>query len=81
MISVPQDVQPSHTHCFTSNGIEAVCTTLLLPNASQIQVALLYRSPSVPMEVLISLLSRVLNHVTVSGTACIVLGDFNEHLL
>ena len=81
MISVPQDMQPSGTCTFTSNGIEAVCTTLLLPNASQIQIVLLYRSPSVPMEALISLLSRVLNHVTVSGTARIILGDFNEDLL
>lgn len=63
------------------NGIEAVSTTLLLHNASQIQLALLYRSPSVPLETLMSLLSRVINHVKASNIPCVILGDFNEDIL
>ena len=68
-------MQTSYTCRFASNGIEAISTTQLLPSASQIQVALLYRSPSVPLEALITLLSRMLNHVTASSIPCVILGD------
>ena len=81
MISVSKHMQPSNTITFTSNGIEAISTTLLLPNANQMQLALLYRSPSVPFEALVGLLSRVLNHVTVSSIPCVILGDFNQNIL
>lgn len=60
MISVPEDMQPTHTRRY---GIEAVSTTLLLANNAPIQIALLYRSASVPLQALISLLSQMLNHV------------------
>ena len=54
MISVPECVQPTNTHRYASNGIEAVSTTLLLAKNKQIQIALLYRSPSVPLQTLTS---------------------------
>ena len=81
MISVPEDMQPTHTHRYASNGIEAVSTTLLLLNNMPIQIALLYRSPSIPLQALTTLLSRVLNHVSLSSLPCILLGDFNEDIL
>lgn len=81
MISVPQSMQPAHTSTFTNNGIEAVTTTLLLPNACRLQVALVYRSPSVSLDAFLGALATVLNHVAMSDIPTVVLGDFNEDLL
>ena len=74
-------MQLSDTHRYASNGTEAVSTIILLANNTQIQIALLYRSPSVPLQALTNLLSRVLNHVSMSSIPCVILGDFNEDLL
>ena len=74
-------MQPTHTRRYASNGIEAVSTTLLLADNTQIQIALLYRSPSIPLQALTNLLSRVLNHVSVFSLPCVILGDFNEDIL
>ena len=46
-----------------------------------LQIALLYRSPSVSMATLITVVSRLLAHVSVSNIPCLILGDFNEDLL
>ena len=81
MISVPQSMQPAHTSTFTTNGIEAITTTLLLPNSCRLQVALVYRSPCVSLNEFLSALATVLDHVAVSDIPSVVLGDFNEDLL
>ena len=81
MISVPQYIQPTNTYRYASNGIEALSTTLLLSNNTQIQVTLLYRSPSIPLQTLTDLLSRVLNRISTSSLPTIILGDFNEDVL
>ena len=81
MISVSEDMQPTGTHRYTFNGIEAVSTTLLLADNTHIQLALLYRSPSSPFQALISLLSRVLHNISLSNFPCVILGDFNEDVL
>ena len=81
MISVPECMQPTNTRRYASNGIEAISTTILLANNRPVQIALLYRSPSVPLQTLTSLLSRVLNHISTSSLPSIVLGDFNEDVL
>ena len=81
MISILEDLQPTHTHTYASNGIEALSTTLLLANNTQIQIALLYRSPSVPLQTLITTLSTIINHVSIYRLPCIILGDFNEDIL
>ena len=80
MISIPEDMQPTHTRRYASNGIEAVSTTLL-PDNTQIQVALLYRSPNIPLQALTNLLLTLLNHVSMSSLPCVILGDFNEDIL
>ena len=80
MISVPECMQPTNACRYASNGIEAISITILLANNRPIQIALLYRSPSVPLQTLTSLLSRVLNHISTSLPS-IVLGDFNEDIL
>ena len=93
MICVPSQMKPYNTQRFVSNGIESVCTTLTLPtrsrsrsrsqspNGSCMQVALVYRSPSASQELLITLLCRLLNYVSVSNIPCPILGDFNEDLM
>ena len=81
MISVPEHMQPTHTRRYASNGIEAISTTLLLANNIQIQIALLYRSPSVLAEAFVNLLSRVLTHMSNFSIPSIILGDFNDDVL
>ena len=72
---------PSHQR-FASNAIEAVSTILQLPHANNsVQIALVYRSPSVPQTSLIAMLNRLLRHVTLSNMPCVILGFFNENLL
>ena len=80
MISISEDIQPSHTHRYASNGIEAVSTTLLLAGDTTIKIVLLYRSPSSPFQLLTSLLTQVIHNVS-SSLPCVILGDFNEDIL
>ena len=81
MISISDDMQPSHTHRYASNGIEAVSTTFLLAGNTHIQIALLYRSPSSPFQLFTSLLTQVIHNVSLSSLPCVILGDFNEDVL
>ena len=81
MISVPRHMQPCHTQRFASNGVEVIITTLSLPNAKSLQIALLYRSPSVPIQQLITMLTRILSYVSMSNTPTVILGDFNDNVL
>ena len=81
MISVSEEMQPSHTHRYASNGIEAICTMLLLADDTRICITLLYRSPRVPLQSLTNILSRVLSHVCTSTLPHVILGDFNEDIL
>lgn len=81
MISAPQNMQPAHIARFTSNGIEAVATTLILPNATHLLVAVVYRSPSMSSDAFLNALTAILNHIAMPDIPAIVLGDFNEDLL
>ena len=81
MISVQQHMQRCNTRLFTSNGIEVIVTTLTLPNAKCLQIALLYRSPTVPTQQLIIMLSTVLNYASMSTVPTLILGDFNDNVL
>lgn len=81
LIYVPSQMNPCNTQRFSTNGIEAVSATIHLPNVGNIQIAVVYRSPSVPQTTLITLLSRLLTHISLSNTPCIILGDFNEDIL
>ncbi len=72
MITVPQNMQPLNTSMFTTNGIESVTTTVLLPNACRLQLALVYRSPSVSLEAFLSALVAILNHVAMSDIPTVV---------
>ena len=81
IICVPSEMCPSNTHRFATNGIEAVSATLELPNINNLQIAVVYRSSSVSQTALITVLSRLLTHVSLCNTACVILGDFNEDIL
>ena len=81
LLCVPSHMNPSNVQRFTSNGIEAVSATIQLPNASNMQIAVVYRSPSVPRATLITVLTRLLRHVTLCSIPCVILGDFNEDIV
>ena len=72
MISVPQNMQPNHTYTFASSGVEVLATTVLLPNASHLQVVLIYRSPSVGLPLFVDILTRMLNHVSITNIPTLV---------
>ena len=80
LICVPSYTNPTSVHRFTAAGIEAASATIDL-GADSLQIAVVYRSPSVAQATLITLLTRLLTHLTISGLPCVILGDFNEDVL
>ena len=81
LLCVPSHMNPSNVHRFATSGIEAVSATIQLPNVSNMQIAVVYRSPSVPRATLITVLTRLLRHVTLCNIPCVILGDFNEDIV
>ena len=77
-VSVPCSTKPSNVQKLLFHGIEVVTTQLMLPTA--IQLALVYRSPSVPVTMLLSVLSNILNTHLCHDLPTIVLGDFNDDI-
>ena len=71
----------SHPSPVLLHGIEAVSATIQIPNARSVQVAVVYRSPNVPQAMLITVLTRLLTHVSLYNSPCLILGDFNENIL
>ena len=70
MICFPSQMKPSNTQRFAVNGIEAVSVTLELSNGNNnnMQVAVLYRSPNVSKTTLMTVLSRLLRHISMCNT-------------
>ena len=81
LICVPSHMNLSNVQRFVTSAIEAVSATIQLPNVGNMQIAVVYRSPSVPRATLITMLTRLLRHVTLCNTPCVKLGDFNEDTL
>ena len=82
LICVPRQMNPTHVQRFATNGIEAVSTTIHIQNLGKMQIAVVYRSPRIIQATLISILHRLLRHVSImSNLPCIILGDFNEDIL
>ena len=77
-----QSIQPTFVSNFTPSGIliEAISTTLALPNHRHLQVTVVYRSPSVSVTVLVSVMSGILSQIP-SDIPSVILGDFNYDLL
>ena len=69
---VPSHFQPSNTQRFATNSIEAISATVHILNVGNMQIALVYRSPSVPQAMLITILSTLLTHVSQFNTPCII---------
>ena len=80
LMSVPSSMQPSHNSTFTSHGVEGLTTRLLLPNMEYIQIALLYRPPSVPIATFVTMLTTLVTRMSMYSLRTIILGDFNEDL-
>ena len=81
LICVPSQFNSSNAHRSANTGIEAVSATIQLPNSENLQIAVVYRSPSVSQAMIATLLTRLLRHVTVCAVPCVILGDFNEDFL
>ena len=64
MICTSRNIQPCDTYSLTSTGIEQTCSTLTLPNATQMQLFVLYRSPTVSSQALIVMLNRLCSMFT-----------------
>ena len=75
---VPSYFNPSNMQRFATNGIEAISLTIQIPNACSVQIAVVYRSPNVPQAMLITVLTRLLTHVSLYNSPCLILGDFND---
>ena len=80
MMSVPCTMQPSDPVLFALDGIQCLLTKLHL-NGKTLQLALIYRSPSIPVKVFLSFITNLLQYLTQLNTATIVLGDFNDDVL
>ena len=80
MICVSNTMQSSNTVKFVFNGIESLVTCLHIAD-ERLQVAVVYRSPSVPMRQLVQLMTRILQKVSATGLPTVILGDFNDDLL
>ena len=79
MLSVPQSMSPRNVIKINRNGIEILVTTLLLSNNRNVQIALLYRSPNVSVEYLITVLINMFNNID-STLPTLLMGDFNEDM-
>ena len=81
MICIPKDMQPCQTCTFKSNSIEVACSTLTLPNNKQLHIFVLYRSSNVPLQSLLTTLSRMLVYTSASNMPTLILGDFNADII
>ena len=81
LMCIPSQYSQNNVQRFACHGIEAVSATVRLPYIGIIQLALIYRSPDVPITTLIMTLTNLLQHVSLCNTPCLILGDFNENVL
>ena len=81
VMSVRENLCPVVMYTFASSGIEGIVVDVLLPNASHLQISLLYRSPTSALQQFIVVLTELLSRLSSTNSATIVLGDFNEDVL
>ena len=67
LICVPNYTSPTCVPRFAASGIEAVSATIHLTGTDSLKIAVVYRSPSVAQATLITLLTRLLTHLTISA--------------
>ena len=81
LLCVPSHMNPSNVQRFATHGIEALSTTIHIKNLGKMLITVVYRSPRILQATLITILHRLLRHVSMSNLPCIILGDFNEDIL
>ena len=85
LVSLSDNVNVLDTSDVSLEGIaiEVLCTALTLPGGQCILLTVIYRSPSVPFDVLLETMMEVLSVLQVCGQGMIsiIMGDFNEDLL
>ena len=81
LMCVPSQMKPCNVQRFATTDIEAFSVTLQFPTAHSMQVALVYRSPSVPQTTFTTVLTTLLSRVCMCHTPCLILGDFNHDIL
>ena len=64
LICVPRQTNPTNVQRFATHGIEALSTTIHIQNLCKMQIAVVYRSPRILQATLITILHRLLRHVT-----------------
>ena len=79
LLSLPQHMSHRNVIRIGSNGIEVLVTTLLSFYSHSLQLALLYRSPSVSLQCLINTLIDLFNQID-PVVPTILMGDFNVDL-
>ena len=62
-----------------SNGIESLVTVVQIQE-QRLQVAVTYRSPGIPMQLLIQHMTRLLEYASAVNIPTAVMGDFNDNL-
>ena len=80
MMSVPNFMQPSSINTFASVGIECLVTMLCI-KGRRLQVAVVYRSPTVPLRQFLQFLIKLLAHLSTFDVSSVVLGDMNDNAL
>ena len=80
LISVDNNMQPSNIANFVSNCIECIVTTLHCGDR-QLQIAVVYRSPNVPIRQFMNFMTTLVHYVNTANIATLVLGDFNDDIL
>ena len=81
MIVVPNRMKPLRTVTFVSSGIKSIVTTVQI-HEQQLQVAVVYRSPSTSIQLLMQHnMRRLIEYVNTVNVATVVTGDFNDDVM
>ncbi len=56
-------------------------TKLVLPNGTPLQLVLLYRSPSTPIDTFVNVLTTITSRIQLQSIRTIIMGDMNDSLL
>ena len=82
LMSIDPHIKVTNTSTFCiGNCIEGIVTKLMFPNASEVRLVLIYRSPSSPLNALVSNLSTIISQLSMSTLPILIMGDFNVDLL
>ncbi len=81
LISIKESFNPQDTVPFNAHGIEGIMTKLVLPNGTPLQLVLLYRSPSTPIDTFINVLNTIASQIQLQSIPTVIMGDMNDSLM